>query len=347
MDDYTESKLTDFIDRTGRDMTVEEAKPAFDEKYEEVEEKLMEDASHEQKVDYAISMLSGEDLRSKRVGGSGEVMELKILSIGHRGVWEDHPTTEQDTVTAHAIIHGPLNGKDEEHKAAKAVVMLTADNVDLLEAQQKFHALNELKGTFEVEEAWDLDGFYRAYSTDETELVEENLDDLPSDRDSKNQLLRRMFDDVELANLAQDGEGLSSYDGDTGYTHDWGADIKRFTGSIVDYFISDDREFGVYTLMDDSVAPEDVEDASVMTADGTEAHLVGDSGNVPGLTVYAQPDYHMNYGNQSIVDVYGVIEVGQDGQLAMRAAGVVPIVPTEMDDGDDADEGVKAKETSI
>jgi len=336
MDDYTESALTEFA--SDHDATVEEVKPAFEDKLEEVESKAMEALDDQQKVDYAISMLSAEDLRSRRIGNSGEPMELKILAIGHRGVFPDWGKQDIDTVMTHAIIHGPL-GEDGTEKAAKAILFNKKTDLDLLDVQNKYHALNELKATYEVEEAWDLgeQGFYRCYSTEETELAETDLDDLPSGRDDKNSLLRRMFDDVPLSDLGTDGTGLSAYDADSGYTLDWGADIKRFTGTVQDYYVADDNSFGRYTLMDDSVTEDDIEDTAI----------VSDQQNVPGLTVFAQPDYHIKYGNQSVLDGYGTIEVTDDGEIIMRAAGVVPIIPMDLDDGEQADDSVQATESSI
>jgi hypothetical protein len=337
MDDYEKRALNQFIERTGQDLSVQELEPALNAKIERVEELAMEEMDHEQKVDTAVSMLSSEDLREKRVGQSGEPMDLSILSIGHRGVWEDFGKEDVDTVFAHAIIHGPI-GADGQEKAAKAVLMHPKTEMDLLEVQNKFHSLNELQATYEVEEAWELDGFYRCYATDQTNLVETDIEDLPDSRDEKNDLLRRMFPDTTLADLAEGSQGLSAYDPDSGFTHDFGADIKRFRGSVVDWYVPDDRSWGRMTLMDDSVIPEDLEDT----------RIVDDSGNnnVPGLTVFAEPDYHIQYGNQSVLDVYGVVEVNNDGQIQMSAAGVVPIVPMEMDDGSDSD-AVDATETSI
>jgi hypothetical protein len=341
MDDYEKSKLETFLERTGQDATVDDIYPAFEEKKEEVEELAMEDLSDQRKADLAVNMLSADDIRDSRMGGDGEEMDLNILSIGHRGVFEDWGQDDVDTVFSHAVIQGPL-GEDGEQKAAKAIFFNGKDEMDLLDVQQKFSPLAELQATYEVEEAWNLGdrGFYRAYPTENTELVETEIESLPEGRDEKNDLLRRMFPDVNLADLAENGDGLSAFDPDSGYTHDWGADIQRFEGTVVDYYIADDRSFGVYTLMDDSVVPEDIEGSRIVdTSD--------DSGNTtPGLTVWASPDYHMSYGNNSILDVYGVIRTDDNGQIVMDAAGVVPIVPMEMDDESD-EEGVEATETSI
>jgi hypothetical protein len=341
MDDYAEQKLTEFCEDSDRDLEVEDVKPAFDEKLDEARDRVMESMSEERLVDYVVGMLEADEVVKERMGGSGEEMELKILSIGHRGVWEDHPQFEdEDVVTAHGVIHGPI-GDDGQEKAAKAILFLKKSNVDLLNVQSLFEALNELKGTFKVEKAWDLGerGFYRCYSCDETDIEEADLEDLPSSRDDKNDLLRRMFEDVKLSELGEDGTGLSAFQLEDGnrYTLDWGADVKRFTGTVQDLYIADDNTFGLFTMIDDSVTADDIEDTA----------LVGDDQNIPGLTVYAQPDYHMNYGRNSVLDIYGVVETNNDGQIIMRAAGVVPIIPMDMDDEEQADEGVDATESTI
>lgn len=343
MNDYAEAQLAQFIESTGKDLDVEDVQPAFEAKLETVREKAMEDLDEQTAIDYAIGMMSAEDLRERRVGSSGDLLDLKILSIGHRGVFRDWSPPgggdSVDTVMSHAIIHGHLNGPNEDPVARKAILFNKADDLNLHTVQDKFSPLAELEATYKVEEAWSLDGVYRCYSTEATEIEKTEIDELPSDRDAKNDLLRQMFPDVELAGLAENHEGLSSYDQDSGYTDDWGADIKRFTGTINDNYIPDDRSWGRYTIIDDSVTEDDLE--------GTE--VVSDSQNVPGLTVWCEPDYHMHYGNQSVVDVYGVVETGQDGQIQMNAVGVVPIVPMGEPGRDDgsADDDVDATEGSI
>lgn len=350
MSEYADEALSDYLSRTDQDdVPLDEARQALHEQIEVVEDKMMEDLDDRQKIDYAIGMLSADDIAEARLSGDdGDPMDLQILSIGHRGVWEDAPMTPDgvDVVISHAVIRGPL-GADGEQKAAKAVLFNRSDHTDLLNVQSKFHALNEMTATYSVEEAWNLDGFYRCTSMEETTLTETSLDDLPSSRDDKNEMLRQIFDDVELADLAEAGAGMSAYDPESGFTHDWGADIKRFTATIADYYIADDNSWGVYTLMDDSVTPDDIEDVETVLPSGEEVHLTGENQSIPGLDAWCEPDYHMNYGRQSVVDVYGVIETGRDGQLQMTVAGIVPIIPMEMEDGEVADEDVQATETGI
>jgi hypothetical protein len=344
MDDHTRRNLEEAIDRIGDDeMTPEDLKPALDEKLELVEERLTEDRSKEDKVDIAAGMLSGEAIRDARTGLNGDPTDLKILAIGHRGVFEDWGQDDPvDTVMSHAIIRGPI-GEDGKVRSAKAILFNKKSHLDLLEVQQKFSPMNELQANYEVESAWsDLSdqGFFRAYSHDDTKLVETDIDDLPDTRDEKNEMLRSAFPDVELAELGRDGsyKGFSSFDAETdaNYTDDWGADIKRFEGKIVDYYIKDDRTYGRYTVSDESMVAEEVEGSRLMDSQD----------NVPGLTVHCQPDYHMNQGRMARVDVYGVIQL-DDGKPEMNAVGVVPIMEMPLDEDDQADSDVEATETSL
>lgn len=334
MSDYKERAAEQYAADVG--LNVEDVLPALDDKLDTVEERTMEELDEQTKVDYALGMMNAEAIRKERTGVSGEPMDLEILSIGARGgVWDGHPATGKPTVTAHGVIRGPI-GEDGETKAGKAIFLLTQDDLNLTDAQTKFHALNELKGRFEVESAWNLDGFYRVYSSDDTTLTEEEIDELPTGRSAKNDLLRKMFPGFDLADLAEDQKGLSATNED-GYTLDWGADIKRFQGTVQDYYINDDRTWGVYTLKDDSMTADDIE----------QSMLMGENQQMPGLSVHCEPDYHMNVGKESVVDVYGVTEVNDDGQIIMRAAGVVPIIPTDMDDGEEADENIANTKDAI
>lgn len=353
MDDYITSRLEEFVEQSGEDLEVEDVREDFEAKLAKVDERAMESLDDQTRVDYAVGMLSSEDLRKRRSGPSAEEMEIRILSIGQRGTWNDHPAINDydgDVVTAHGLIRAPV-GDGGEVKTGKAVLFIRDDHVNSLEAQTKFHELNTVRATMAVEDAWSLDGFFRAYSTEQTDLVEEEFDDLPASRDEKNSLLRQAFPDVALADLAENGKGLSSYDPDTDglYTRDWGADIKRFTGRVVDYYIPDDRSWGRYTLTDISVTPDDLEGSEATLPSGDTASVIGSNQQVPGLTVWADPDYHMTVGNDSTVDVYGVIEVNaDDGQISMRAAGVVPIVPMDMEDEETTeDSGVQSKKSKL
>lgn len=337
----TESQLRELADKTGQ--SIDELRQQFAEARATVEERLVEDVSDDQLDKMALGTMNAERIHDERTGVSGDPMDLEILSIGHRGVWEGMNLSgdEDDTVLAHGVIQGPLRD-DGQKKAAIGIIFARDQHVDLADVQRKFRPRATLTGHFEVEEAWSAsDGFYRVYTSDQTEIERTEIDDLPDDDAGKNTLLRKMFPDVKLADLLDHNGSMSSYDADSDekYTDDYGVDVKRFQGTIVDHYINDDRTWGVYTIMDQSADEEDVE--------GSRLH--GERQNMPGLEVHCVPDAHMEFGRGSIVDVYGVLEFDSDGKRPiMRAAGIVPVAPEPIEaDSQPADQDVDSKKEAI
>lgn len=326
---------------------MEWAEEQFEQKYAKVEERLVEDLPDEEKADLAVGMIQSAMTRDERIGGGGEETELKILAVGasRRGIVENWGRNNATVTYTYGIVRGPI-GENDKMGTGKAVFINMDDHLDLHEVREKFHARNTLEATYEVSESNDLNGIYRCFSCDATELVETDFDDLPSDPDEKNDMLRQIFPDVPLAEVH---ENLSKFDpnSDGNWPYEFGADIKRFRGRVVDYYINDERSWGRYTLMDDSVTEDDIEPGEVTLPTGDAGHITGEQQNIPGFTVHCDPTLHMNYGRDSVLDVYGVIEADQDGQVVMSAVGVVPIVPMGMDEDEAADEGVQAKESQI
>lgn len=330
--DQVQERLTQMVDGTGR--SLDWALEQYEENLEQIEDRAMESLTDDQKREFALGMIEDDQLFKDRVGGSGEEMELEILAIGQGGEMNEWGQDDDDVVYSYGFIFGPL-GDDGQEKAAKAVfVNKKSDDVDLREIQRMFHAGNTMKGVYEVSESRDLDNVYRCFSCGATDPVEQELDSLPTDREDKLEILRQAVPEASLASLHDD---LTAYDPESGYTYDFGADLRRIDARIVDYYIGEDNSWGRYTIMDDSVTEDDVV--------GTD--IVGDEQNVPGLTVWADPQYHMEYGRKSRVEMYGTVEEGTEGNLVMNLVGIIPKVPMPMDDDDQADENVNATESEL
>ena len=330
--DEIEDRLASLVEGTGRSLSW--AVDEYESNLSDIENRSLETLSDEQKADYAIGMIEDDQLYQDRVGSYGDEMDLEILAIGQAGLMNNWGEDDDDVVYSHGFIYGPL-GEDGESKAAKAVfVNKASDGVDLRAIQRMFHAGNTMKGVYEVSESQDLDGVYRCFSCDSTDPVEQELDSLPSERSKKLDILRQAVPEAELATVHN---SLTAYDPESGYTYDFGADLRRIEARIVDYYIPDDRSWGRYTIMDDSVTEDDIVDSD----------LVDDDQNIPGLTVWADPDYHMEYGRKSRVEMYGSVEENDDGQIVMNLVGIVPIIPMPMDDEEQADDDVDATESKL
>lgn len=328
--DQAKSELEELVEDTGR--SLDWAIAQYKEAMSEVEERMMEDVSDEVKREYAIGMVESDQLFKDRVGGSGQEMELEVLSIGQAGEIDGWGEDNDDVVYSYGIIFGPL-GENGKMRAGQAVMInKRSSGLDLSSVMRKYHALNTMKAVYEVSESDDLNNVYVCFSCTATELTETtDLDTLPTDREKKLSSLRDAIPEASLATLEDD---LSAYDDETGYTYDFGADLRRIEGKVVDCYDPDDADWGRYTIVDDSVTIDDIKGSD----------LFDDGDNIPGFTVWGN-SYHMEYGRKTRADFYGAIESDEDGQITMNLAGIVPILPMPMDDGGGENEATKASTT--
>lgn len=333
VEDAIRDDLRQLVAESGKDL--QWAVNKYEEAISDIQNRTLESLTEQQEREHALGMVETKVIRDSSIGSSGEEMTLEVLAIGQGGRMDDWGKDNDSVVYSYGFIYGPI-GDDGGNEAGRAVfVNKASDGMDLSDVQRKFHANNTMKATYEVSESRDLDGVYRCFTSEATKLVEQELDSLPSDRDEKNRVLREAVPEATLATLHDD---MSAYDPETGYTYDFGADLRRIEGKVADYYVADDGSWGRYTLMDDSVTADDIVDTDI----------VGDDQNVPGLTVWADPDYHMEYGVNTRADFYGTVEEGSNGNLVMNLVGVVPIIPMPMDDEDEqADEKADKTKQSL
>jgi len=328
-----ENELEEAIEGSGR--TLEWAIEEYEQNYEEIESRSLIDLPEEEKHDYALADVEAEITFQDRTFSSGDEMELEILAIGQAGRIDNWGEDNDSVVYSYGFVYGPL-GEDGKERVGKAIMVNRAsDGVDLDNVQRAFHAENTLKAVYEVNESNDLPGVYRCFSNETTEIVEQELDNLPADREDKLEVLRQAIPEAKLANLE---DQLSAYDPETGYTYDFGADLKRIQGQIVDHYIADDGSWGRYTVMDDSVTQDDIVDTPLADEDAA----------VPGLTVWADPDFHMEYGRKTRGDFIGTVEEGSNGNIVMNLVGIIPIIPMPLEEDEEkADSQANTTESSL
>ena len=334
MDDDIEAKLRDKVAESPK--SLDWAKEEYRKAVETAENDALEELTEDEIREYGLWRVQSELNLSDRIGG-GEEVELEIAAIGHSGLRTNWGPDDKDVVYSHGLIYGPL-GDNGKNKAALAVMINDGTVQDLTDVQEKFYAENTLRATYQVRPAQDLDDHYVCWGFEGTELVEDDLDTLPSDRAQLREGLRRAVPEASLATLEKD---LSRFDPETGYTYDFGADLRRIRGKVEDRFVDKDKKWARYTIMDQSLTEDDVVQ--------TDWFDDSDDRNAPGLTVWADANYHMDYGRGTIGEFYGTIEEDADRDMAitMNLVGVVPIVPTPVDDGDDDAPEVDATEEAI
>ena len=354
MNEEIESELKDMID--GKAASFDDAVEAFNDALTTVEEGLLEDFDQEEKERRALQFIRASEIEADRTT-YGESMDLQVLAIGGRQMqWSDGDGGKKDVVLGYGLIHPPgrrlpAEEGDNGPEVGLAVFILDSEKgVDPADAMQSFSALNTITGRFSVSRSNDISSItsegtvetdlYRCEATTKTVLNDADPDemDLPTDRDAKNQVLRSRIPEATLADAATDiATVISSYDPETGYAHEFGGDLRRINASIVDYYKSDDGSWGRYTVMDDSVLEDELEGTAVM----------GEDQQTPGLTAWADPKYHINYGRKSQVDLYCYIETNDDGQIQANVVGVVPILPMPLEGDDGAQADVNSTESTI
>lgn len=133
-------------------------------------------------------------------------------------------------------------------------------------------------------------------------------------------------DHVPSAKIANVSENFSLQD--NGYTANFGLDFKRIDNAVVlEARISSNA--ARYVFQDDSfLEPEEL-----------SPDVRGDDNDI-GLAAWAEPNV-ADFGQESIVDVFGTISPSDDGQTTMRVYGAAPaaegsINPVEVPDEDDS-----------
>lgn len=306
-----EDKISAVADTYGVEQS--EVKEIFEEKLAAQKESTEDDVDDSTLEMGALVRTKGElredDATSgSSSSGSGESKEVSIVSLGYNDMGK-HTWGNDET-----YLYGYGVAKPDEEDAHPGVFLLQEANVGDLDAvMDKFSALNSLSGEFTVSSRDIGDGRYVFNTTPDTDVREKDAN--MSFEERRDWVANEHLPDVGLDSLA---DSLSNTNSD-GYTTDFGVDMKRFRGSIVDATIDSDGQWGVYTVQDDTVV-----DLSELDDD------IQGQARKPGVSIWCNPE-RMDYGEHSIVDFYGTIERGDNGQITMSASSVVPILSNEID----------------
>lgn len=322
-DNEIEKRLETVIAGTNRDL--EWAWEQYHEKIEDAKSKATGDMPESALVPAAVKMVQGEAVKGSR--STGDVEEVNILAIGHGGVrqWNDSDNGgKKDVLIAYGIVNPP-----SDPAGVGVFICDETDGVDLGNIRSNFRTMNYLKGWFSVSESDELPNTYLCWSSDKTRV---EPDETEMSRDEKREFVHNFVD--EEAEIGEIAQHLSRTNED-GFTADYGADMKRLTGMVVDTNRLDGAN-NIYTLLDDSVVdPSELGD-----------NVVSDNARSPGLTAWC-PDDFFEYGENSHCEFYGPISRGDDGQITMNIVGVVPLIPFDLEEPEGQNEPDTASEERI
>lgn len=321
------------------DMEVSEVEERVEAKLEDLKSHQASEISETALRKHAASIVKNDLLNISSGGfGGGESTELPVLALGYQQKEGDYFVTDGDAVVALGIVNPP------EDPAGLCIFLLDADHgVDVDHATSVFRPLNTVRAFVSFRQVGSRDGepklrkggspTYLANSTSSSKFEEvdpgsvsssDPISELPDGREDKREMIHRHFitedDAVNLQTYAEHSTATNS----NGYELAFGIDIKRFRGEVVDVY-SNDSGFGTMTLMDDTVFSED----------DVPDELVSDQMRTPGIQVLMDPGL-LQYGENSVLDVYGFVEQTDEGQYRMQGFGIVPIVEFEREFGNDS-----------
>lgn len=327
------------------DALVKETDHTRDEIEERVEQELDEltgqkesDVEREDLRVYAVSIVKN-DIKNITGGsgfGGGETEQLSILTLGYQRKEGDYFVTEGDAILGLGVVNPP------DDPAGIATFVLDSDHgIDREHVADAFYPLNTVRGHAAISRVGTRDGVptvkkggnptYVVNSTTKSKFNvvdpeeapdDDPISDLPSSRDAKREMLHEHFlPDSERVNLQNYAEHVTATN-DNGFEAGFGVDIKRFRGTIVDVFDNGDG-FGVMTVTDDTIYDkEDIDE-----------ELVSDRMRTPGLQIWGMPPELLEYGENSVVDIYGWIGQEDDtGQYRLNASGIIPIAAFDRED---------------
>lgn len=261
------------------------------------------------------------------MGGGGE--SVTLVSIGHGGLrqWTDRDHDEyvegmgrdespkKDVLIANAIIRQDDNNG---YTSRGTVIVDSTDDVDMAAAFNAFGApKNVIETRMSVSESEAVAGALIGNSTSDTEF--DVLDDHDFSDDDLQGMLDRSVDDTTIADIARDPKGNLSQSNEYGPV-DFGVDVKRLSeATLQDYYIDDNGEWGVYTLLDDSIVGDHELEGTALDSDRGSA----------GLSGWAEPDM-MEYDSGSFCDVYGVLQENDKGEISMSIRGLDPVLANPM-----------------
>lgn len=319
-----EDKLEELAEGTGHDVDYIQAE--YDEAYAEVAERVPDHYEEEKVENLALGQVRGGISANTSVPRDSE--QTKIVTLGSRGFIQMGDDDEDVLVT-----YGAVDPADDSKPRQLGVILNEeSTGADLYEIEGTFEPFNTIEAEYDVDQANDMNNTYVLHATSDTEP--EVLDTDMSEEDTRQYVNNNFFEDQ--ASLAEIGSHISQ-GGRDGWPDLFGADLKRITGTVVDWFVSEDGETGGYVVQDDSIIdPNDYPD-----------EVVGDK-RVPGITCWTDPEI-MEYGESSVCDFYGSISTMDDGQVTMNVIGIAPIMANDIEfETSDEDTGTdEAEETTI
>lgn len=320
--DETANELGAMQEMFGIEDISEDFQQVLDDVPEEEFDKAVKMGVADSREGFALKKLKGNISSEQSAGGSGG-KEIAAIMLGHSGIrkWSGD-TGPREVLLGHGVVF-----PDDEPAGKATFVFDSTDGLDLDWLKSEVcNPFTDILGEFTISASDTVTNGYMINSTSDMSVQVGNVDSLPDDEFGRRDYVLKSIDTVELCDLGSRGslsatEYYTSNGEERQVPADFGLDIKCIpSASITDSYadVADSgREWGVYTLMDDTVVQDDLHEMGVNgdADDGSRRN---------GFTAWCDVD-KMEYGQGSICEFYGTVESGDDGQISMNVIGAYPI----------------------
>lgn len=255
---------------------------------------------------------------------------VSVIAIGHSVQWWGGDSG-RPVVIGHGVVR-----PEEEQMGLGVFILDSDDGVSPDNATTQFNFLNTFRTEFSVSPEAAISDGYVLNVADDTDLGDpEEATDFPDDPSDLREAVHRFTDEVQIADLVGPAgpRGLSKTETTDSGTRaaDFGIDLKRISeASVTDAYRDYEEDFGVITILDETVVDPDELKGTV---------LMGDDQNTAGLTCWTDPAT-LDFGKGTVCDIYGVVSE-REGQITMDTRGVEVLLhePYDSDDEESSTSG--------
>jgi len=287
-----------WVEETFSDRVADEDNVDLDDVKEWYEDKLEEYGN--QKL--ARSTVQSEFNSWVNSGADGEV---QMITIGA----QDDPFNNGDMFIGYALCI------PENDPVRLGAVMFDRDDIDPTPFMSHFYEpFTAIQGDFDIRDSQKPVGS-NAYTLNAVPSTNVTEFDAEKDREERRDMVLDFVSEAEIANI---GDHLSLTN-DRGFAAGFGVDLRV----IKDAYVHEAR-------VGDNGARLVLQDDSFVDARDLGKDVRGEDGDA-GLNAFIDPEL-VDFGEGSILDVYGSITPNQDGKVTMSVYGVDAVYKTERED---------------
>lgn len=298
-DDF-ENQVGGLLEQLPDEKDLEWAEELFAEKMTEVEDKMTRDIDEDKKQKYAMGLTRSEISQLINLGATDKIT---LVTLG----FNSPLPFDSEVFRGHAI------AIPDEGQAGLAQIRLDAEEIpnvglDFDDLRDLFTAWSMVEVEGSIKDADKLSSAYviELQGNSTVEAIEPTMD-----QEEMRDLVSNHVDEVSLREVASN----LSLQNEDGYPAEFGIDVKK----IPDAYVAD-------LQVGDSSARYIIQDDTVVDPEDLDQTIRGDD---IGMTCWMEKEL-CEYGQGSILDLYGITKASQDGQVMMNIVAIDPIMPQEL-----------------